>query len=269
MDKNELQELLQTLDEAGQIKLRVLHNASIDGLEAYRKKPTQANLKNWQAAEKALDAFLEENRSQRAKPQATNLPNLKAVIAFLQANGWQAPKSTVYLHRQKGKLSAKKNGTFDPQRVLAYAAANLSRADGPTETDGENGDIDEIETLQRQKLIADAKKAAAQADHWDLKTKIQTGEYIPRAEFERALAARAVVLKNDLQTFFRSLGAEIIQIVDGDAAKTPDLIDFCLEKLEVFLGRYAERGREFTAEIDRPRTEEKGGQQDGNVKADV
>lgn len=256
MDKNELQTLMQTLDEAGQVKLKVLHNAVIDGLEAYRKKPIQANLKNWQSAERALNEYLNEIRGQHEEPGTAVLPNIKSVIAFLQANGWQAPKSTVYLHRQKGKLPAKKDGTFDAQKVLAYAAANLSRPGHRPETSADNGDIDEIEDLQRQKLIADAKKATAQASHWDLKTRVQAGEYIPRDEFERALAARAMVLKNDLQIFFRSLGAEIIQVVDGDAAKTPDLIDFALEKLEVCLGRYADRGREFTVEIDPPKTKD-------------
>ena len=258
MDKDELQALLQTLDEAGRIKLKVLHNAVIDGLEAYRQKPTQANLKNWQAAEKALDEYLEEIRGRREDTEPAPLPNLKAVVAYLKANGWNAPKSTVYLHRQKGKLSAGADGAFDPREVLAYAAANLSRAHGEENPAGapEADGIDEIASLQRQKLIADAKKAAAQADHWDLKTRIQTGEYIPRAEFERALAARAMVLKNDLMTFFRSLAAEVIQIVDGDAARAPDLIDFAVEKLEVYLGRYAVEGQEFSAKIELPKENE-------------
>ncbi len=254
MDKDQLQKLLQTLDEAGQIKLKVLHNAVIDGLEAYRDKPIQANLKNWQAAEKALDEYLEEISDRQEESTPAALPNIKAVVAFLKTNGWNAPSSTVYLHHQKGKLRARDDGGFDPQAVLAYATANLSRLSGRGEESHSDGDG--IESLQRQKLIADAKKAAAQADHWDLKTRIQTGEYIPRAEFERALAARAMVLKNDLMTFFRSLAAEIVQIVDGDAAKAPDLIDFAVEKLEVYLGRYAVKGQEFAAEIELPEEDE-------------
>jgi hypothetical protein len=46
------------------------------------------------------------------------------------------------------------------------------------------------------------------------------------------------MLSPDLYYFMRS-GACVKGKADGDVGKNPDLIDFCLERLEFFLGRYS------------------------------
>lgn len=161
------------------------------------------------------------------------LPNPKAITAYLKEAGYKVSQSTVYKHRDEGRIPAQKDGSFMVTDVDRYASMHLKRLDGSTAS--EDG-----EQLQREKLEAETRKAKAQAKHWEMKTLVESGQYIDRDLFNGGLAARAAIFRNDLETFFRAQAGEMIKRVDGDTAKNPDLIDFCLERMEVFLGRYAE-----------------------------
>ncbi len=71
---------------------------------------------------------------------------------------------------------------------------------------------------------ADRRKAIAQARHWA----------------EMQLAARAMVLKSDMENFFRSRAPEIIAKCDGKQEFAPDMIEYLLTNLEAWLGRYSQ-----------------------------
>ena len=87
---------------------------------------------------------------------------------------------------------------------------------------------------------ADRRKALAQARHWEVKTKILEDLYIDREWAEMQLAARAMVLKSDMENFFRSRAPEIIAKCDGKQEFAPDVIEYLLTNLESWLGRYSE-----------------------------
>ncbi|WP_419663217.1 hypothetical protein [Desulfosarcina variabilis] len=110
------------------------------------------------------------------------------------------------------------------------------------------GDSDPNSSEQRVNTItdgvdrkeADRRKALAQARHWEVKTKILEDLYIDREWAEMQLAARAMVLKSDMENFFRSRAPEIIAKCDGKQEFAPDVIEYLLTNLESWLGRYSE-----------------------------
>lgn len=156
------------------------------------------------------------------------------VVDYLQSKGFKCGKSAVYNHVNAGLL-VKRDGEYQEKDIDRYAGLYLKRENG-----GTSMDADHVEELQKNKLAADARKAQAQAEHWEMKTKIETGQYIDKDLFFGEMAARAAILKNDLESFIRSGAGAMIKLSDGDQIKIPDVIDYWLEKLEIFLGRYSE-----------------------------
>ena len=163
-------------------------------------------------------------------------PNLLTVARHLKAQGWRISKSSVYEHAKSGKLSPDEAGNYTLEEIEAYARRWLKRADQPSDHDAED--------LQQKKLRAEAKRIRAQAEREELKLQHERGSYIRRAEYEQALAVRAQLFKTDLENFARSSVGEIINLVDGDAGKGPDLQAWLLGEIEEFLGRYS-REAEF------------------------
>lgn len=84
-----------------------------------------------------------------------------------------------------------------------------------------------------------------------MKASILEGRYVEKGLFERELARRAAVFRNDIENFCRSQVPGIINLVAGDAAKAPDLIDHMLAQAENWLGRYAEE-KEFRLPAPQP-----------------
>jgi len=161
------------------------------------------------------------------------LANPKTITAYLKEAGYKVSQSTVYKHRDEGRIPMQKDGAYLVKDVDRYASMHLKRLDGEAFNE-------DMEAVQRKKLTAEARKADAQADHWELKTLVDSGQYIDRGLFNGDLAARAAIFRNDLATFFRTNAGEMIRLVKGEAEMGPDLIDFWLERLEAAIGRYAE-----------------------------
>jgi hypothetical protein len=161
------------------------------------------------------------------------LKNVMAVVKWLQNEGYDIKKSTVYKHRSEGKLIADKTGRYPVSSVKRYARNWIIPLPGSTPPAN-------VIDLQEKKLIAEARKIEAQAEHWELKTKIVAGEYVERDAFGRELAARAMVFRSDMENFIRSHGVDIITTVKGDPLRLPDLISLYLDQLENWLSRYSE-----------------------------
>ena len=161
------------------------------------------------------------------------LRNLLEVVEFLKNAGWKVSKSAVYRHRGQGKIAAQPDGRFSVADVERYARDWLKMADGS------GGRLKVAPTENLVKKTAEARKVAAQAEHWEIKTKILRNEYVERALFDRDLAQRAAVFKSDIENFIRNHSGEMISIADGDATRTPDVIDFWIDAAEKWLNEYA------------------------------
>lgn len=183
---------------------------------------------------------------ERLAENANTLPNLLAVVDYLTGRGWKIRKSAAYKHRHEGKIRPQMNGTYKIPDVEKYAQTFLKRLDG--------GGRDPRDDFQSEKQAAETEKIKAQARHWSMKASILEGRYVEKGLFERELARRAAVFKNDIENFCRSQAAGIISLVAGDAAKTPDLIEHMLGQAENWLGRYAEE-KEFRLPEPQPAVE--------------
>ena len=219
------------VDETDRVELVVLNNAVISGLKAYREKSTAIRLNDWKKSEKALDEFINRKWSLYF-PDQKSLSNLAEVIEYLTSQGWKAGKSTVYKHHKQGMLRSRDDGSFDASVVDKYAAVCLKRRDGIQD--------DRIDKLQRERLVAETRKSIAQAEHWEKKTQIFTGSFVPKDQFEQELSKRAIIFRNDLENFCRTEAAGLISLCDGNLEKTPDVTEFMLDKINVFLSRYAQ-----------------------------
>lgn len=164
--------------------------------------------------------------------------NVKAVLEYLQDQGFQVTKSTVYRHAKDGKLVASADGTFSESAVTGYAATFLAR---PADADGDGG----VEDVAVEKAKADARRSKAMAKLAEERARRESGRYVPKEDFDRALAQRAMLFKMDLKNFAHAGAPEICAVVDGDHTLVPDLILLLLRKFEDFLDRYAQPGVEW------------------------
>jgi hypothetical protein len=179
----------------------------------------------------------------------TTFSNILEVVKFLKKDGWKIKKSSVYLHAKQKKFHPQKDGLYHMKDVEKYARSYLKKND-PASLSAINNNP---EAIMKRRSEAEARKIEAQAEHWELKSKIESGNYVPKETFERALAQRAMLFKSDLEAFARGQAPEIIQFVNGDNDKIPDLIEYMLDQFEQFLGRYAE-DREFVVPLSQNST---------------
>lgn len=244
MDKVRLDKLIEAADDQDKITLKVLYNAVVTNLTAYNSQKTSARLKDWRHAESALLKAVSELES-KYFPGDNPLPNLLAVVDWLKHHGWKVSKSKVYADAKTGRIAATPDGTYSIKSVEKYAGNYLRQK-------GAVGKRDEtLNSIAEQKAKAEADKLRSQADMAAIKLRIAQGQYVDKEYFDRELAKRAAVFRNDLETFCRSRSAEIIAFVEGDSNKAPDLIQYLIEHIEEFLGRYAE-DREFQVPIAAP-----------------
>jgi len=226
-----IKNLLEVADEADQVKLKALYNATIKGVNEYNKNSSQIKLKNWKSAEKELGAFIDTLWAKYIDHERT-FPNLLAVIDYLKINNWKIGKSRSYEHKKEGKIKQQANGTFRLSDVEKYAATHLKRSDGKTASGS-------LEKFAEEKAQAELDKTKEQLEHLRLKNKLARGMFVPREAFEQELAKRAAVIKSDGENFFRGGAEKTIAMVGGDPSRAPALIEYQLDAFADWLNRYA------------------------------
>jgi hypothetical protein len=236
MDEVKLKNLLEVADEPDQIKLKVLYNAVVKGVNEYNKNSAQAKLKNWKSAEKELELYIDKLWAKYIDDERT-FPNLLAVIDYLKENKWKIAKSRVYEHQKEGKISPQSNGTFRLSDVDKYAARYLKKGDGRSISR-------DLKKYAEDKARAELEISQEKVEHLRMKNKVAAGLYVPRDSFERELAQRAIVFKSDMEAFCRSKAPDIVALVGGDKDRIPDLIEYLLGESATWLNRYA-ADREF------------------------
>ena len=231
MDETKLKNLLEVADEQDQVKLKVLYNAVIKGVNEYNKNASQIKLKNWKSAEKELDAYIDKLWARYIDNEKT-FPNLLAVIKHLKDNNWKISKSRAYQHHDEGKIKPQSNGTYRQSDVEKYAALHLKTADGKTVSR-------KLKDYQDEKARAELDTVKEKLDHMRRKNQLAAGMYVPREAFEQELAKRAAVIKSDVENFIRAGAEKIIALVGGDSAKAPALIEYQMDAAADWMDRYA------------------------------
>jgi hypothetical protein len=158
--------------------------------------------------------------------------NLLGVVVYLHAQGWKVSKSTVYEHGRGKKIKPREDGYFYLSDVEMYAGDYLNKKNAPQTTP-------KSDVIQQRRNEAEARKMEAQAHHWEIKSKVESGAYVEREAFELELTKRAIVFKADAENFQRANLEKIIAIVAGDPTKGPTLLEFLLDGVAEWLDRYA------------------------------
>lgn len=162
-------------------------------------------------------------------------PNALRVLEWLQNEGYKVKKSSIYRHIQEGRLRRQRDATFILRDVRRYARHYLRQG-----ALGNPQSSNRLDNLQEKRIVAETRRLEAQANMSEIKAKVIDGMYVDRFSFERALALRASTFKNDIQSWIRADAGNIVNVCGGSPEKTPDLVEFMLNSLEKFLGRYAE-----------------------------
>jgi hypothetical protein len=165
------------------------------------------------------------------------LKTVADVHKYLKSHAWQISKTQLYSHVEQKKIKRDDDGTFSIPKVDKYASKYLRCTDGSKPSKA-------LADIQTRKYEADVRQLLAGAEMKEIKNSILKGEYVRKDAFEFALAERAMLFKNDIGTFCRSKAADIVNLVDGDKEKIPDLINYLLEETANWLNVYSE-DREF------------------------
>ena len=236
MDK--FKQLMEVVTDGQKTELSILHNAHIRCAKKYNEEPTLANKRDWDAAKNGLDSvvallWLEHTGSDDGAIPANRLE----AVSWLQAQGYKIAKTRFYSDCKKGLVVMRPDGSILPRELLRYAGA-VALEKLASAGSGENH-LDDLSGLQEKKL----KKEIEKLD-WDNKRKafeydLAQSKYLPRSDFERELAGRAVVLDSGLRRMFAAEAARMIALVSGKAEKTPELTAFLNGALDDLFRTYA------------------------------
>ena len=186
------------------------------------------------AAASAAQAAAPGSASSASHLSGRSFSTLLAVTTYLTEQGYKVGKSTVYNDHHKGMLRKRKNGTYALEDVDRYAAAaHLSRIDGTSPLSPQ------IDAAQKERIDLDLRRERAETETCRAQLNSRRRDLIT-GPLQQELAARIIVLRADLENFFRGQSLAIINLVSGDAQRVPDLLAFCLTALETMLARYAQ-----------------------------
>lgn len=160
--------------------------------------------------------------------------SLLQVKDYLIEQGYKVSKSKIYRDAENGKITADTDGAGN-KSVTALAAWEY--AEKHLEKVGANkGDL---KNLQAQKLMNAIKIQEVDHQRKVFEMEKERGKYIPRAEFESELAARAAVLESGFRHLFNTRVREWIALVNGKPDRTAEFLAALNQALDEQLNTYA------------------------------
>jgi hypothetical protein len=220
MDEQALIDILKNSDDDD---LQTLIEAKKEAKERVIKDPSAENLKAFDQVSALLVRYLTPKSD---IPFKTRME----VLEYLKSEGYKIGKSKLYNDCDKNILAVEKDGTVTREAVANYIKYHLA----------DNSD----DEFNKERAQAEVRRATAQAEHWELRTKLQKERFIPRIDYERELAAKAILIKSGLENIARGNAAEIIALVDGNPEKIIDLMEYLSGCFAEYLNQFAQ-AREF------------------------
>lgn len=151
---------------------------------------------------------------------------LSQALIYLRQGGWKISRSKFY--EDKHLLIEKERGPILKANIDRYAAAYLRKTD----------ELDENPTVA-EKSKEETRLTKERADKVALGNEITRGMYVLRSETEQQMANRAAFLKTSLEGFFYSMVPRLIEKADGNAQRTPEVMEFCLAELDELFDHYS------------------------------
>jgi hypothetical protein len=150
--------------------------------------------------------------------------NIREVVKFLKADGWEVAQSSIYNHAQKKLISPNRKGVYTERAVRQYARDYLHLKNNAM-TEKKSGLFDKktaIDIILKSELAKTAKH----------KRETREGRYVLRSEAELALIGRWALLELQLKAKMQLMAADVIVLVGGDEQKIEDFIIFMVKQVD-------------------------------------
>lgn len=210
------------------------HKAALEAahkkaLAALKKKPTAENIRNAEAAKKALA----DHKARTAGPGERRFKTLLDALAYLKDEGWKVEKSKLYADAPR-KIDIEADGTYTPGALDKYARLCLQRIDGSG--DGDKGAADRKARLENE--ILEEKKKKLQREN-----EKESDRFERRSEADKEFASFAAYTKNAVGPEFIHRAVErLIDAAEGNPKRAPEVIELWLKEVEELFDRHAGRG---------------------------
>lgn len=264
MDKSRIERLIASCAPDEKTRLTTLYNGSVKALRAYQEASTASALRDWEAAEAALEKAAAEAEGRGAAGGAPAYRNRIEALAALQAEGWKVKKSKIYKDCKDGLLVVQADGTVRQSDLHSYVyRAGLEKA---VAVGGE------IERDQAEKVRLENKKLKAQIEKLVWERERDQKKYLLKEAVRTEQALKVAVVESRLKHFGRARAAEIIAAVGGDTGKARVFISLyeavvdeaCdemgrMDEIEVVVGTAEKGGAAGTGGVDDDDGEEDSG----------
>lgn len=235
MTKDEIEDLIKIATPDEQIRIKVLYNASIQGIQEYNETKSAAKLKDWKAAEEELNKFAVSIRARNRDPETKEFfQDLGEVLEYLEASVYEVKKSTLYRHaNREGKLQRETDGTYSLKMIEKYAKTWLRlKSTGKKEQA-------RIDAAQARKLDLELEVLEIEKKKKQFELDKVLGKYMPTDDVAIELASRAGILDAGLKHWIQSHAAGYIKLVDGDSKKVGELINQMTRDIDEHINNYA------------------------------
>jgi hypothetical protein len=223
MDKESFERLVAGKPEDVQLKAALLYNGIVIGSKAYKAAPTQANLRDWEAAEAAFKKFTAEIGGPL---EGETLSNLSEVQDYLVSAGWKTSKTGLHRHHKEGKISPQDDGTYRIKDVNKYARTFLKQVSTGRRL------TERLDQLQTQKLELELKNLNLENRRKERLEERDKENIIPLEQATREECAKFSSIQADLDHLVMSNVAGWIRLVSGDVTKAGDLINEILHGID-------------------------------------
>lgn len=160
--------------------------------------------------------------------EETSFKNTLEVLGWLRKAGYKVGKSKLYADAKVGMLPSGPCTLEDAERY-----ARRARLKRLAEVAG-----GELDRMAREKSEAEYRLLKMKYEKLEFELQKDKGQWLPRAEFEQELSARAAVLLHGLRHLAQSRAAEMLEACGGKAQLLADLLQ---EGVEDLLNDYANR----------------------------
>lgn len=228
-------ELESLLERSAGTDVPVLLRAKEEAKRLVKGDPSQANLAALDRASKMLrDAM-------SATEQNENFQDVKAVLAFLQAEGRKIKQAKLYRDIKSGYLKRQLDMSFRRSDVDRYLSTLplISAPDRVTE---------DLSALAREEQELKNRKLREQSETLAFNRAVAQGKYILRSDMELELAGRAMALSVGLRSVFTLYAPDYASLVDGDPNKAELMVREFEKNLDAALNDFS-RPIDFRVEL--------------------
>jgi hypothetical protein len=217
------------------MELVMLNNVFVEVTKKYKTDASSDAVKEWRKVKGELSGLLEtlEEKYDMAVETPDKFKNKISVFNWLVENGWQISKSQFYDHCKLGLIRPVKSGGYPLKTVQKYASLHVKKQET-----GEKESEWEVK-MREEKLKVSLAREQIGLDKDQFELDAKRGKYIPRSEFELAVVSRAVAFMAHLNHTIQANVPLWIQLVNGDSARAPELVEAISREIEQRMGDFA------------------------------